>query len=82
MRRPRGPGGRFLTAEEVAQLEKTGEIPTDPNSTPATKQENSTASGQKRKAGPIDNETPIKKNKIETDEDEVDEDEDGEEDLG
>ncbi|KAK3991225.1 CCAAT-binding transcription factor (CBF-B/NF-YA) subunit B-domain-containing protein [Cladorrhinum sp. PSN332] len=26
MRRPRGPGGRFLTAEEVAQLEKKGQL--------------------------------------------------------
>ncbi|ORY95662.1 CCAAT-binding transcription factor (CBF-B/NF-YA) subunit B-domain-containing protein [Syncephalastrum racemosum] len=27
MRRPRGPGGRFLTAQEVAQLEKEGKLP-------------------------------------------------------
>ena len=27
MRRPRGPGGRFLTADEVAQLESEGKIP-------------------------------------------------------
>jgi len=27
MRRPRGPGGRFLTADEVAQLEREGKIP-------------------------------------------------------
>ncbi|KAI8366620.1 CCAAT-binding transcription factor (CBF-B/NF-YA) subunit B-domain-containing protein [Radiomyces spectabilis] len=27
MRRPRGPGGRFLTAAEVAELEKTGKLP-------------------------------------------------------
>ncbi|KAI9016520.1 CCAAT-binding transcription factor (CBF-B/NF-YA) subunit B-domain-containing protein [Phycomyces nitens] len=26
MRRPRGPGGRFLTAAEIAELEKTGKI--------------------------------------------------------
>lgn len=25
MRRPRGPGGRFLTAEEVAQMESQGQ---------------------------------------------------------
>lgn len=29
MRRPRGPGGRFLTTEEVAQLEKEGKLPMD-----------------------------------------------------
>ncbi|KAL1934236.1 hypothetical protein VTP01DRAFT_6418 [Rhizomucor pusillus] len=27
MRRPRGPGGRFLTAQEVAQLEREGKLP-------------------------------------------------------
>ncbi|KAJ1956656.1 Transcriptional activator [Dipsacomyces acuminosporus] len=26
MRRPRGPGGRFLTAAEIAELEKKGEL--------------------------------------------------------
>jgi hypothetical protein len=29
MRRPRGPGGRFLTAEEVAQMEADGTLPTE-----------------------------------------------------
>ena len=29
MRRPRGPGGRFLTADEVADMEKKGELPVD-----------------------------------------------------
>ncbi|KAI7873193.1 CCAAT-binding transcription factor (CBF-B/NF-YA) subunit B-domain-containing protein, partial [Mucor mucedo] len=29
MRRPRGPGGRFLTAAEIAELQKTGQLPTD-----------------------------------------------------
>ena len=27
MRRPRGPGGRFLTADEVLEMEKKGELP-------------------------------------------------------
>lgn len=27
MRRPRGPGGRFLTAKEIEELEKTGKMP-------------------------------------------------------
>ncbi|KAI9470101.1 MAG: CCAAT-binding transcription factor (CBF-B/NF-YA) subunit B-domain-containing protein [Benjaminiella poitrasii] len=27
MRRPRGPGGRFLTAKEVEELERTGKLP-------------------------------------------------------
>jgi len=29
MRRPRGPGGRFLTADEIAVLEKTGQCKAD-----------------------------------------------------
>jgi hypothetical protein len=40
MRRPRGPGGRFLTAEEVAQMEKGGAAPgekTEPESSASTK---------------------------------------------
>ncbi|KAI8094992.1 CCAAT-binding transcription factor (CBF-B/NF-YA) subunit B-domain-containing protein [Gilbertella persicaria] len=28
MRRPRGPGGRFLTAAEIAELQKAGKLPT------------------------------------------------------
>ncbi|OBZ89303.1 Transcriptional activator HAP2 [Choanephora cucurbitarum] len=31
MRRPRGPGGRFLTAAEVAELEKTGKLDQQPS---------------------------------------------------
>ncbi|KAJ2896829.1 Transcriptional activator [Coemansia aciculifera] len=27
MRRPRGPGGRFLTASEILELEQKGELP-------------------------------------------------------
>ncbi|KAG0174632.1 Transcriptional activator [Apophysomyces sp. BC1015] len=27
MRRPRGPGGRFLTAAEISELERTGKLP-------------------------------------------------------
>ncbi|GAA5799918.1 hypothetical protein HPULCUR_005339 [Helicostylum pulchrum] len=30
MRRPRGPGGRFLTAAEVAELEKAGKLQQEP----------------------------------------------------
>ncbi|GAN09043.1 conserved hypothetical protein [Mucor ambiguus] len=29
MRRPRGPGGRFLTAAEIAEMQKSGKLPTD-----------------------------------------------------
>ncbi|KAI7903530.1 CCAAT-binding transcription factor (CBF-B/NF-YA) subunit B-domain-containing protein, partial [Cokeromyces recurvatus] len=31
MRRPRGPGGRFLTAAEIAELEKSGKLPAKDN---------------------------------------------------
>ncbi|KAJ1882548.1 Transcriptional activator [Coemansia sp. RSA 486] len=31
MRRPRGPGGRFLTSAEIAELEKKGELPVHSN---------------------------------------------------
>ncbi|KAL6250376.1 Transcriptional activator [Rhinocladiella similis] len=80
MRRPRGPGGRFLTADEVAALEK-GEA--GPNGTPATttKVEN-ISSGTKRKAGSDNNETPVKKSKIASESAEEEDEDDGEEDLG
>src|SRR5262249_35849656 len=80
MRRPRGPGGRFLTADEVAALEK-GENATGENGTPAVKKVENPSSGTKRKAGAIDNETPVKKTKIASESAEEDEEEDGEEDL-
>jgi len=82
MRRPRGPGGRFLTADEVAALEK-GENPlAGENGTPATKDAKSATSGTKRKAGNLDNETPSKKTKVASESADEDDDEDGEEDLG
>jgi nuclear transcription factor Y alpha len=49
MRRPRGPGGRFLTADEVAQMEKDGTLPTDDK--PADKGDAPQPTGSKRKAG-------------------------------
>jgi hypothetical protein len=79
MRRPRGPGGRFLTADEVAALEK-GEI--GPNGTPATKETKPASSGSKRKAGSDDNHTPLKKSKVASESAEEEDDDDGEEDLG
>lgn len=82
MRRPRGPGGRFLTADEVAALEK-GENPLGgENGTPATKDSKGATSGTKRKAGNLDHETPSKKTKVASESAEEDDDEDGEEDLG
>ncbi|KAG1469001.1 hypothetical protein G6F56_003514 [Rhizopus delemar] len=48
MRRPRGPGGRFLTAAEIAELQKEGKLPREgqdspnfsPNTTTATNNNN------------------------------------------
>jgi nuclear transcription factor Y, alpha len=67
MRRPRGPGGRFLTADEVAAIEKGKGLDSidDEVSKPAG-ESNSTA--QKRKSGVADdgNSNPSKKNKTST----------------
>lgn len=77
MRRPRGPGGRFLTADEVAAMEKegkggeNGEVKLD-LTTPA--------SGKKRKAQSDSSDTPAKKSKVSSDSAEDDDDGDGEED--
>jgi nuclear transcription factor Y, alpha len=66
MRRPRGPGGRFLTADEVAEIERTKGDGGDENDkglldTPVKDLSNSGGgSGTKRKAV-SDNATPSKK---------------------
>jgi nuclear transcription factor Y alpha len=64
MRRPRGPGGRFLTADEVAEIERTkGDGDDDkPQETPAKGISGGPGSGTKRKAD-TDNSTPSKKAK-------------------
>ncbi len=67
MRRPRGPGGRFLTADEVAEIERTkgdGEGEGDKSLvTPAKGSSGGgVGSGNKRKAD-SDNATPSKKTK-------------------
>ncbi|KUJ08485.1 uncharacterized protein LY89DRAFT_676896 [Mollisia scopiformis] len=91
MRRPRGPGGRFLTADEVAEIERTkGEGGDEGNKgsleTPAKGPSGSGGgSGTKRKAD-SDNATPSKKAKPNAPpvrssaEEEDDEDDDGEDD--
>lgn len=93
MRRPRGPGGRFLTADEVAEIERTkGDGGDDgdkgPQETPAKGVSgNGGGSGTKRKAD-SDNSTPSKKAKLnapppqrssaeEDDDDDDDADDDG-----
>lgn len=82
MRRPRGPGGRFLTADEVAAMEKGETIGTENGQTPASKKTESTGSGTKRKADSNnENETPAKKNKVASDSAEEEDEDEGEEDL-
>jgi nuclear transcription factor Y, alpha len=69
MRRPRGPGGRFLTADEVAAMEaRSGQASSEPRENGAT---NGSA---KRKAVKVDSDTPTKRAKHEPDDDEEDED--------
>jgi nuclear transcription factor Y alpha len=69
MRRPRGPGGRFLTADEVAAMEKgkphqMGHENAGENAGRSAGETNS--SGQKRKSGVADdgNDNPAKKSKM------------------
>ncbi|EFE43302.1 CCAAT-binding transcription factor subunit HAPB [Trichophyton verrucosum HKI 0517] len=50
MRRPRGPGGRFLTADEVAAMEKAQGGSTGTNNNSASTNENKEVTGQKRKS--------------------------------
>lgn len=93
MRRPRGPGGRFLTADEVAAIERDkaeaaksggdgdGEAKGGDSETPNKGATTATpGSGLKRKAE-AETDTPSKKNKTDSAEDE-DEDEDDVEDDG
>lgn len=64
MRRPRGPGGRFLTADEVAQMEANGTLPTDVSKD---------AKGDMN--GDAKNDTPSKK--LKSDDDGEDDEDDG-----
>ena len=69
MRRPRGPGGRFLTADEVAAIEsgkggdlEDGGIKESPD-TPVKGLPSSRGSGQKRKAGAMGGDGPVSASK-------------------
>lgn len=75
MRRPRGPGGRFLTADEVAAMEKDAKG--GENGSIENKKLDSPPSGTKRKAASDDSDHPTKKSKISSESAE-DEDDDGE----
>ncbi|EMC93373.1 hypothetical protein BAUCODRAFT_76416 [Baudoinia panamericana UAMH 10762] len=74
MRRPRGPGGRFLTADEVAAMEAKGQLG-DLDSNGDIKPEPITNGGMKRKAR-ADMSGPGKKLKPATHNDEDDDDDD------
>ncbi|KAL2841888.1 CCAAT-binding transcription factor (CBF-B/NF-YA) subunit B-domain-containing protein [Aspergillus pseudoustus] len=50
MRRPRGPGGRFLTADEVAAMEKKGAGGAGQDNADSSKSVGDISPGQKRKA--------------------------------
>jgi hypothetical protein len=56
MRRPRGPGGRFLTADEVKEIEKTkeGSMEGDRPQETLTETSNNRGSGGKRKGNTND----------------------------
>ncbi|KAI6361468.1 hypothetical protein MCOR25_006502 [Pyricularia grisea] len=80
MRRPRGPGGRFLTADEVLEIEKQkglgggeSEIKHDVESSPPAKANN------KRKSMSVPD-TANKKAKVDTESPDVEEEEDAEDD--
>ena len=84
MRRPRGPGGRFLTAEEVSQMEaRSGGGDGEANGNSNGEHIATNGSG-KRKAGDMSggagmkNETPTKKIKSDEEEDEDEDDPDEE----
>lgn len=66
MRRPRGPGGRFLTADEVAEIERTkgdGEGEGDKGETPAKGVSGSAGGSATKRKADGDNSTPSKKAK-------------------
>lgn len=74
MRRPRGPGGRFLTADEVAALERgqlEGEGTDQPNGDDASKKSTSSQTSgtpKKRKASDMSQEQASKKAKFDEEE--------------
>ena len=74
MRRPRGPGGRFLTAEEVAAMERKEAAGEDPKTALREYQQQAAKeNGVKRKAEE-DHEGMVKRGKVEGEEDEEEDD--------
>lgn len=84
MRRPRGPGGRFLTAEEVAQIDAraAGEGEANGNDGPvATTTTNGSGSAKRKRDenGGVKDDTPTKKIKSDEEDDGEEEEEEGDE---
>jgi len=75
MRRPRGPGGRFLTADEVAAMDARAAAGGDPND---VLRENGTfkPNGSAKRKAKTESGTPSKRSKNNSPEDEEDEDDD------
>lgn len=81
MRRPRGPGGRFLTADEVAQIERQKGGQTGDTKEEATEGVSSkTASGGTKRKSEGSSNAPNKKVKTDTSSPEEDDEEDAEDD--
>ncbi|KAI0396080.1 CCAAT-binding transcription factor (CBF-B/NF-YA) subunit B-domain-containing protein [Xylariaceae sp. FL0594] len=78
MRRPRGPGGRFLTAEEVAEIERN-KAAGEESKENATHEPTTVKTGTKRKSE-ASSTTPNKKTKTTTESPENEEEEDAEDD--
>ncbi|RYP06084.1 hypothetical protein DL764_003374 [Monosporascus ibericus] len=77
MRRPRGPGGRFLTAEEVAEIERQKGNNGEKEGASA---ETNTARPSSKRKSENSTDAPNKKAKVEPESPEDDEDEDAEDD--
>ncbi|KAI9471612.1 CCAAT-binding transcription factor (CBF-B/NF-YA) subunit B-domain-containing protein [Coemansia mojavensis] len=57
MRRPRGPGGRFLTAAEIAEMERKGELPAGTSAAFPPSSSKSKSKAKNKAAGMDGNET-------------------------
>lgn len=85
MRRPRGPGGRFLTADEVAAMEAKGELPSmdgdlhDKENSPLKGAQSNQSGSAKRKAE-SNKGAPAKKSKRSSTSGDDDEEEDDDDD--
>ncbi|KAM7196100.1 CCAAT-binding transcription factor (CBF-B/NF-YA) subunit B domain containing protein [Rhypophila sp. PSN 637] len=81
MRRPRGPGGRFLTADEVAQIDRDKAAGGDTKQESAEPITTTTASGGKKRKSEGNTSAPNKKaKKAVTESPEVEDEEDGDDD--